>query len=141
MLCTPTISNVGVTRTLIDCGAILNVLSMEAFDQLLVSYDRLSPHQALLWVVDGSAVPLGQIRLPITFDTRDNYHTELIDIDVARIILPCNAILGYPSLTKFMAATHPGYNVLNMPGSSDILIVVGDALLVLKLTYKAAAAA
>ena len=29
---------------------------------------------------------------------RDDYHTELIDFDVARIGLPYNAILGYPTL-------------------------------------------
>ena len=52
--------------------------------------------------------PLGQIRLPVTFNTHDNYCTELIDFDIARIGLPYNAILGYPVLAKFMAATHHG---------------------------------
>jgi hypothetical protein len=34
MLCTPTISNVAVTKTLIDGGAGLNVLSIETFELL-----------------------------------------------------------------------------------------------------------
>ena len=34
MLCSPTISNVLVTKTLIDGGAGLNVLSIETFDRL-----------------------------------------------------------------------------------------------------------
>ena len=41
-----------------------------------------------------------------------------------------------------MAATHPGYNVIKMPGSGGILSVAGDtkdAAHALKLTYKAAA--
>ena len=39
MLCMPTISNVLVTKTLIDGGAGLNVLSIEMFETLQVPYD------------------------------------------------------------------------------------------------------
>jgi hypothetical protein len=39
MLCTPTISNVLVTKTLIDGGAGLNMISVEAFDSLQVPYE------------------------------------------------------------------------------------------------------
>ena len=62
-------------------------------------------------------------RLPVTFGQRNNYHTELIDFDVAHIRLPYNAILGYPALAKFMAVTHHGYNVLKMPGSGGFIKV------------------
>ena len=41
MLCSPIISNVQVTKTLIDGGAGLNVLSVETFDRLQVPYDQL----------------------------------------------------------------------------------------------------
>ena len=43
-----------------------------------------------------------------------------------------------------MAATHPAYNLMKMPGSNDVLTVVGDtkeALAALKLALKTAAAA
>ena len=43
-----------------------------------------------------------------------------------------------------MAATHPAYNLMKMPGSSGVLTVCGDtedALQALKLAFKAAAAA
>ena len=39
MLCSPIISNVQVTKTLIDGGAGLSVLSVETFDSLQVPYD------------------------------------------------------------------------------------------------------
>ena len=39
MLCSPVISNVQVTKTLIDGGAGLNVLSIETFDSLQVPYE------------------------------------------------------------------------------------------------------
>ena len=74
-------------------------------------------------MTDGSTTPIGQVRLPVTFGTRDNYRTKPIDFDVAHIRLPYNAILGYPALAKFMAVTHPGYNVLKMPGSGGVITV------------------
>ena len=39
MLCSPVISNVQVTKTLINGGAGLSVLSVETFDSLQVPYD------------------------------------------------------------------------------------------------------
>ena len=42
MLCTPTICNVAVTKTLIDGGAGLNLLSVEAFSLLHVPPERLN---------------------------------------------------------------------------------------------------
>ena len=43
MLCTPTICHVSITKTLIDGGAGLNVLSVEAFSLLHVPLERLRP--------------------------------------------------------------------------------------------------
>ena len=80
----------------------------------------------------------------MTFGTRDNYRTELVDFDIAHIGLPYNAILGYPALAKFMAATHPAYNLRKMPGRSGVLTMAGDtkeALTALKLAFRAAVAA
>ena len=142
MLCSPVISNVQVTRTLIDGGAGLNVLSVETFDNLQVSYDQLQPIKPFSGVTDGSTVPIGQIHLPVTFGQRNNYRTELIDFDVAHIRLPYNAILGYPALAKFMAVTHHGYNVLNMPGSGGVITVSReerDAVCSLERAFQAAA--
>ena len=39
MLCSPVISNVQVTKTLIDGGAGLNVLSVDTFDNLQLPYE------------------------------------------------------------------------------------------------------
>src|SRR3954466_7999690 len=53
MLCSPVISNVLVTRTLIDGGAGLNVLSVETFSNLQVPYDQLQPTKPFSGVTDG----------------------------------------------------------------------------------------
>ena len=144
MLCTPTICNVAVTKTLINGGAGLNVLSVEAFGLLHVPLERLCPSKPFSGVGGDTAHSLGQIRIPVTFGTRDNYRTELVDFDIARIGLPYNAILGYPALAQFMAATHPAYNLMKMPGSKGVFTLRGDAkeaLAALKLALKTAAAA
>ena len=87
MLCSPVISNVQVTKTVIDGGTRLNVLSVETFDNLQVPYNQLQPTKPFSGVTDGSTTPRGQVRLPITFGQHDNYRTELIDFDVAHIRL------------------------------------------------------
>ena len=133
-----------VTKTLIDGGAGLNVLSVEVFSLLHVPLERLSLSKPFSGVGGGAARSLGQICLPVTFGTCDNYRTELVDFDIARIGLPYNAILGYPALAQFMAATHPAYNLMKMPRSKGVLTIEGDtkeALLALKLAFKTAAAA
>ena len=121
MLCSQVISNVQVTRTLIDGGAGLNVLSVETFNNLQVTYDQLQPTKTFLGVTDGSTVPIGQVRLPVSFAQRNNYLTELIDFDVAHIRLSYNAILGYQALAKFMTVTHHGYNHYKKRHIRDIL--------------------
>src|SRR3954463_8677100 len=141
MLCSPVISNVLVTRTLIDGGAGLNVLSMETFNNLQVPYDQLQPTKPFSGVTDGSTVLIGQVCLPITFGACNNYRTELIDFDVAHIRLTYNAILGYSALAKFMAVTHHGYNVLKMPGSGGVITVPSeekDAVCSLERAFQAA---
>jgi hypothetical protein len=144
MLCTPSINNVAVTKTLIDGGAGLNVLSIETFDKLKVPYERLMPTRPFSGVTDGSILPLGQVRLPVTFGTRKNYRTELIDFDVAHSGLPYNAILGYPALAKFMTVTHHAYNTVKLPGYSDTITIrcnEKDTVRTLEHAYKTAATA
>ena len=130
-----------VTKTLIDGGAGLNVLSVDTFDNLQVPYEQLQPTKRFSGVTDGSTTLIGKIRLPVTFGERKNYRTELIDFDVAHIRLPYNAILGYPALAKFMAVTHHSYNVLKMPGSGGIITVPceeRDAVCSLERAFQAA---
>ena len=79
------------------------------------------PSKPFAGVTDGLITPLGQVRLAVTFGTRENYRTELVDFNVAHIGLPYNAILGYPALAKFMAVTHHAYNLVKLPGCRGII--------------------
>jgi hypothetical protein len=41
LLCTPTINNIAVNHTIIDGGVGLNIISVEVFKKMQVSYPRL----------------------------------------------------------------------------------------------------
>jgi hypothetical protein len=74
---------------------------------------------------------------------RDNYRTESLNFHVAYIALPYNAILGYPALARFMAATHHGFNILKIPGANGTITMrcnEKDALRFVEHVYREAAA-
>jgi hypothetical protein len=143
LLCTPTINNIAVNHTLIDGGAGLNIISVEVFKKMQVPYHWLMPTRPFFRVTKGSTMIIGQVCLPITFGTRDNYRTESLDFDVVYIALPYNAILGYPALARFMAAMHHGFNVLKIPGDNSTITVrcnEKDALHSMEHMYREVAA-
>jgi hypothetical protein len=142
LLCTPTINNIVVNCTHIDGGAGLNIVSVEVFEKMQVPYHRLMPTRPFFEVTEGSTMPIRQVHLPITFGTRDNYRTKSLDFDVAYIALPYNAILGYPALARFIAATHHGFNVLKIPSANGTITVrynEKDALHSVEHVYREAA--
>jgi hypothetical protein len=64
--------------------------------------------------------------LPVTFGTRDNYHTEYINFEFAEFETSYHAILGRPSLTKFAVIPNHTYLLLKMPTPKGVLSVYGD---------------
>jgi hypothetical protein len=142
LLCTPTINNIAVNRTLINGGAGLNIISVEVFKKMQVPYRRFMPTRPFFGVTEGSTMPIKQVCLPVTFGTRDNYRTESLNFAVAYIALPYNAILGYPALARFMAAMHHGFNVLKIPSANGTITVrcnEKDALRSIEHVYREAA--
>jgi hypothetical protein len=73
-----------------------------------------------------AAMPLEQITLPVTFETRTNYQTEFIQFEVADFETSYHAILERPALTKFMAIPHYPHLLLKMPGPHEIFCLRGD---------------
>jgi hypothetical protein len=59
LLCTPTINNIAVNRTLIDGGAGLNIISVEVYKKMQVLYHRLMPTRPFFGVTEGSTMPIG----------------------------------------------------------------------------------
>jgi len=89
---------------------------------------QLKPYDAQFWsVLPGqSSVPLGQITQPVQFGTPDHFRTEFVNFVVADFDGTYHAILGRPSLTKFMAVPHYSYLVLKMPTEKGVLTVRGN---------------
>jgi hypothetical protein len=87
-----------------------------------VPYHQLMPTWPFFRVTEGSTTPIGKVRLPATFGTQDNYRMDSLDFDATYFTLPYNAILGYPTLAKCMAATHHSLNVLKIPSANGITV-------------------
>ena len=64
--------------------------------------------------------------MPVTFGTRDNYRTEYVNFELVEFETSYHAILGRPSLAKFMAIPNHMYLLLKMPAPKGVLSVYGD---------------
>jgi hypothetical protein len=124
----PIIKDVKLNRVLVDRGKSLNILFLKTFDHMGFSRSLLRPSRAPFHgiVIDAAATPVGQIALPVTFGTRENFCTETIQFEVTDFETVYNAFLGRPALSKFMAIPHYVYLVLKMPGSRGIISIRGD---------------
>jgi hypothetical protein len=68
---------------------------------------------------------IGQITLPISFITQENFHLENLQFEVVDIKIAYNAFLGRPVLTKFMKIPHYAYLVLMMIGPHGVISIKG----------------
>ncbi|KAK3160945.1 hypothetical protein QOZ80_1BG0068960 [Eleusine coracana subsp. coracana] len=73
-----------------------------------------------------TSVPIGQISLLVTFGTRENFRTERILFQVADFDSACHAIIGQPTMAKFMVIPHYPYLILKMPGLNGIISLHSD---------------
>ena len=64
--------------------------------------------------------------LPVQFGAPDHFRTEFVNFVIVDFDGTYHAILGHPSLTKFMAVPHYSYLVLTMPTEKGVLTVRGN---------------
>jgi hypothetical protein len=122
----PTITNIMMYNILVDGGATLNLISLTTFTQLLILMLKLAPSRLFPGVGPGSIMLCGSISLLVTFGMPENYHTESVLFDLVEVNLPFNAILGRPTMYKFMDVAHYGYLVMKMPSSNGAIKIRGD---------------
>jgi hypothetical protein len=123
------VAEVKLTRVLIDGGSDLNLIFASTLRKMgldLMDMLVLSKSSFYSIVPGNAAYPPGMVVLPVTFGTRENYHTEFIKFEVANFESSYHAILGRPALAKFMAVPHYVYLLLKMPGRSGVLTLRGD---------------
>jgi hypothetical protein len=111
-----------------DGGNSINLLFLKTFDLMGLSRSLLPTSQAPFHrIVPGvTAMPVGQISLPVTFETRENFQTETIEFEVDDFETMYNTLLGRPTLIKLMAIPHYAYLVLKMPGPRGVISIRGD---------------
>nr|ABF99143.1 retrotransposon protein, putative, Ty3-gypsy subclass [Oryza sativa Japonica Group] len=124
----PVVRNVKLRRTLIDGGSALNILFANTLDDMQIPRTELKPSNAPFHgVIPGlSATPLGQITLPVTFGTQENFRTENVCFEVADFETAYHAILGRPALAEFMAVPHYTYMMMKMPGPRGVISLQSD---------------
>jgi hypothetical protein len=79
-------------------------------------------------VPDKDAYPIGRVCLPVTFGTKENFHTEYLTFEVADFRSSYHTILGRPMLAKFMAIPHNTYLIMKMPTPNGIISVLRDIM-------------
>jgi hypothetical protein len=72
---------------------------------------------------------LGQITLPVQFGTADHFCIDYVNFIIADFEGMYHAILGRPTLAKFMVIPHYVYLLLKMPTEKGILSLRGNVLI------------
>jgi hypothetical protein len=96
----PTIANVRLHHVLIDGGADLSVISYAALKHLQIPESKLAPSRPFSGVGPNPVYPVETISLPATFGMEDNFRTENVEFEVAKVNLPFTAIIGRPALYR-----------------------------------------
>src|SRR5438105_13757860 len=126
----PIVQTVKLNRVLLDGGSGLNILFAKTLDHMKITCSELnrssSPFHGV--IPRTSAIPLGQISLPVTLGTRENFRTENIYFEVADFETAYHAIFGRSALAKFMAVPHYTYMMLKLPRPNGIITIHGDVL-------------
>jgi hypothetical protein len=126
----PVVAGSRLNKVLINGGSGLNVLFTKTLKKMKVDITHMLTKSASPFydiVPDNAAIPLGSVVLLVTFgETRENYRTEYIKFEVADFETSYHAILGRPTIAKFMAVPHYTYLVLKMPSPAGVPSLQGD---------------
>jgi hypothetical protein len=128
LIVSPIVKEVKLNRVLVDGGSSLNILFLRTFDNMGLARLLLHPSQAPFHgkVPGIAATPAGQITLPITFETQENFCIETMQFEVTDFKTTYNAFLGWSTLSKFMEIPHYAYLVLKMPKLHGVISIRRD---------------
>jgi hypothetical protein len=126
-------------QTLIDGGSGLNIIFVDTLKKMDFNFWRQTEcDEPFFGIVPGMvAYPLGQVSLPITFGTKDNFLMEYLSFEVTNFKSSYHAILVRPMLARLMAIPHYTYLVLKMSAPRGVLTVYGDLLVSFKCYIEA----
>jgi hypothetical protein len=121
----PVISDVRLTKVLMDGGSSLNIIYVETLGLLRVDLSSVRAGAAPFHgIIPGKRVqPLGQLDLPVCFGTPSNFWRETLTFEVVGFRGTYHAVLGRPCYAKFMAVPNYTYLKLKMSGPNGVITV------------------
>jgi hypothetical protein len=121
----PIIGNARLSKVLMDGGSSLNIIYAETLGLLGVDLSTIRAGAAPFHgIVPGKHVlPLGQLDLPVCFDTPSNFRKETLTFEVVGFRGTYHMVLGRPCYAKFMVVPNYTYLKLKMPGLRGTIIV------------------
>jgi hypothetical protein len=125
----PVIGNARFSKVLMDGGSSLYILYAHTLRLLGIRLDQLRPSTtAFHGVALGKRIhPLGQIDLPVSFGTPDNFRKEMLTFKVVGFRGAYHTILGRPCYAKFMAVPNYTYLKMKMSGPKGV-ITMGSSI-------------
>ena len=73
-----------------------------------------------------SCSPIGRVRLDVLFGDNNHFWREPIWFEVVDLSSMYHALLGRPTLDKFMAVPHYMYLKMKMTGPKGLITITGD---------------
>jgi hypothetical protein len=121
----PVISNVRLTKVLMDGGSSLNIIYVETLGLLQIDLSTIRAGAAPFHgIIPGKRVqPFGQLDLPICFGTPSNFRKETLTFEVVGFRGTYHAVLGRPCYAKFMAVPNYTYLKLKMSGPNGVITI------------------
>jgi hypothetical protein len=121
----PVISNARLTKVLMDRGSNLNIIYTETLGLLGIDLSTIRAGAAPFHgIVPGKRVlPLGQLDLPVYFETPSNFRRETLTFEVVGFRGTYHVVLGKTCYAKFVVVPNYTYLKLKMPGPKGIITV------------------
>jgi hypothetical protein len=117
-----------VAKTLIDSGALLNLMMRKTFIEMCLNLsDLILIHDTFHGIISRqSSTTIGCIDVEVSCGIGENKRREMLTFEVASFDIRYNCILGRTFLLKFMAVIYTAYVTIKMPGPRGVITLKSD---------------